>query len=206
MTRHLNDRRYPSPCGVTSCRICYPPTPAEAREARAAAWDTLQQTELQRFAEAVDQLNAAMLALITPAALAILNAAERLADAFADLADAAREDWRESIPGRLLNRAARRAAMRRHPAGRLTIVQLDVAGDAGQPDAGSYPSAAELAARAGIRLPDPAGDVELPAPHWTHSMWWRRPDSGECDACGLCTCCDSTDRTTSRCPAYDDMA
>lgn len=159
---------------------------------------------------AFDQLNSALIVVLLPAFEAFANAIERAADA-----------WRDSRPARWLNRRARRDAMRRHPAGQLGEIRvqlqadagpfldaldrvvprrLDVAGSAVQTDAGPFPTPAEVAARAGIRLDAPAGDVEPPAPHPTHSMWYRQPDSGECEACGLCTCCDPIERAAAPCP------
>ncbi|AYD86249.1 hypothetical protein JTF60_gp02 [Microbacterium phage Efeko] len=122
----------------------HPPTPAELGELQRAA---------EQLAAAFAELQRVLVELLLPTFEAFARMVEQLAELVED-----------SRPVRWLNRRARRAAMRRHPAGRRTSVQLDVADRAGQPDAGSYPSAAELAARAGIRLPATLGDVELHAP------------------------------------------
>lgn len=105
---HLDSARYPQPCGDLDCRRCYPPTPAEARAARVAAWDELQRSEFDRFREAVEQLHAAMVELLLPVFEAFADLVERLAWLIED-----------SRPVRWLNRRARRAAMRRHPAARV---------------------------------------------------------------------------------------
>ncbi|AXC38243.1 hypothetical protein SEA_EKKO14_2 [Microbacterium phage Ekko14] len=152
---HLDSPRYPQPCGDRECRRCYPPTPAEARAAYVAAWDELQRSDLDRFREAVEQFHAALVELLLPACEAIVAAIERLADA-----------WHDSRPVRWLNRRARRAAMRRHPAGSqpgvVTVdVSLDMSGFLAALDA--LPSAEDLARRAGIRLPElPASRIYTP--------------------------------------------
>jgi hypothetical protein len=39
-------------------------------------------------------------------------------------------------------------------------------------------------------------------PHPSHDMWWRRPDSGECENCAMCTCCDGDDVVYGPCKAF----
>ncbi|WVX89597.1 hypothetical protein SEA_NIFFLER_2 [Microbacterium phage Niffler] len=148
------------PSGDGSLRWpCPEHPPAEARAAYVEAWEDLQPepgslaaaaAELQR---ALDELHAALFGWMLPAVVAFADAVERLADA-----------WHDSRPVRWLNRRARRAAMRRHPAGSqlgtLTVdVSLDMSGFLAALDA--LPSAEDLARRAGIRLP------ELPARIYT---------------------------------------
>ncbi|QKY80440.1 hypothetical protein SEA_BULLZI2019_2 [Microbacterium phage Bullzi2019] len=135
--------------------------PAEARAAYVEAWEALQPepgslaaaaAELQR---AVDELHAAMFGWLLPAVVAFADAVERLADA-----------WHDSRPVRWLNRRARRAAMRRHPAGsQLGVVTVDVSLDMSKFVAAldALPSAEDLARRAGIRLPElPASRIYTP--------------------------------------------
>ncbi|URM86186.1 hypothetical protein SEA_LOCA_2 [Microbacterium phage Loca] len=156
---HLDSPRYPQPCGDRECRRCYPPTPAEARAAYVAAWDELQRSDLDRFREAVEQLNAAMAELLLPVFEAFADLVERLAWLIED-----------SRPVRWLNRRARRAAMRRHPSSRWQFApitaeagrQLGLAFGQGVEVAmrrEAVTSAEALALRAGIRLPELA---ELP--------------------------------------------
>ncbi|WNN94210.1 hypothetical protein SEA_PUFFYCAT_2 [Microbacterium phage PuffyCat] len=117
------------PSGDGSLRWpCPEHPPAEARAAYVEAWEDLQPepgslaaaaAELQR---ALDELHAALFGWMLPAVVAFADAVERLADA-----------WHDSRPVRWLNRRARRAAMRRHPAGSqlgtLTVdVSLDMSG------------------------------------------------------------------------------
>ncbi|QKY79132.1 hypothetical protein SEA_HERNANDEZ44_2 [Microbacterium phage Hernandez44] len=116
------------PSGDGSLRWpCPEHPPAEARAAYVEAWEDLQPepgslaaaaAELQR---AVDELHAALFGWLLPAVVAFADAVERLADA-----------WHDSRPARWLNRRARRAAMRRHPAGRFEVrlfITCDVCAD-----------------------------------------------------------------------------
>ncbi|QBI97315.1 hypothetical protein SEA_TIMOTEA_2 [Microbacterium phage TimoTea] len=143
---HLDSPRYPQPCGDRECRRCYPPTPAEARAAYVAAWDELQRSDLDRLRDALDSLAAALVELLQPTFEAFADLVERLAWLIED-----------SRPVRWLNRRARRAAMRRHPAGsQLGVVTVDVSLDMSKFVAAldAMPSAEDLARRAGIRLPE----------------------------------------------------
>ncbi|QXN74885.1 hypothetical protein SEA_BOOMROASTED_2 [Microbacterium phage BoomRoasted] len=141
------------PSGDGSLRWpCPEHPPAEARAAYVEAWEDLQPepgslaaaaAELQR---ALDELHAALFGWMLPAMVAFADAVERLADA-----------WHDSRPVRWLNRRARRAAMRRHPAGsQLGVVTVDVSLDMSKFVAAldALPSAEQLARRAGIRLPE----------------------------------------------------